>query len=346
MVSGSQARTRVPPEGGQTISVRPPSSSARSRIDRSPTPATTSGSMPAPSSPTSTSSEPAPPVRRTAALRARAWRAVLVSASDAIRYAATSTAADSGGTSSAATVTARSALLIRSACWSQGREQAEVVEGRRPQPVHQAAYVGQRVGDVLARLRDQAARGLRVAVERVAGRVEPHRDAAEHRAEPVVQVAPDPAPVLLARQHQLLAGLLEVVGQPGAAHRHRRLAHDVEEQRLVALATASTARPRAGSSSRPTSSSPYRIGTSRTSRGCRPWVARDGAAAVAEDLDPHVVELERRRHGDGQRRQLVAHVAGLLEPGGQVGDDGVAVAAAADQQPADDRGEPATAAGA
>ena len=39
VVSGSQARTTVPPAGGQVTSLRPPSSSARSRSDSSPMPA-------------------------------------------------------------------------------------------------------------------------------------------------------------------------------------------------------------------------------------------------------------------------------------------------------------------
>ena len=93
--SGSRARTTVPPVGGQVTSLRPPSSAARSRRRPGRRRPGRRGDADAVVGDLDTQR----PVGRQAA-RARdrgapAWRTTLVSASPAIRYAATSTAAGS-----------------------------------------------------------------------------------------------------------------------------------------------------------------------------------------------------------------------------------------------------------
>ncbi len=116
----------------------------------------------------------------------------------------------------------------------QCRLEAEVVERRRAQVVDQAPYVVQRLAHLGAGQPDQLARPLGVRLDRVAGRVEPHRHAPERRPEPVVQVAADPPPVVLPAEHQPLPALLHLGGEQAAAHRDRRLPDQVDQQPLVA----------------------------------------------------------------------------------------------------------------
>ncbi len=115
---GSQAHTRVPPPAGHETSHRPPSSSARSRSDSSPTPAVTSSAMPRPSSRTSTSSAVPVSRSRTVADDAPACFTTFVSASETMRYAATSTAAGRSSAPTTSTVTATSEET-HSACCSR-----------------------------------------------------------------------------------------------------------------------------------------------------------------------------------------------------------------------------------
>ena len=83
---------------------------------------------------------------------------------------------------------------------------------------------------------------------------QPHRDPAEDRPEAVVQVAADPAAVVLPAEHQPLAALLQLGGEQAGADRDRRLAHEVDQQPLVAPRQ-HRAEPWTGSTSRPTRSS-------------------------------------------------------------------------------------------
>ncbi len=93
--SGSTAVTSVPP-GPEDTSHDPPSSSARSRIEDSPTPSS-EASKPLPRSATASLISSRSPLTRKLARCTPAWAATLAIACCPIRYAATSTAA---GTSS------------------------------------------------------------------------------------------------------------------------------------------------------------------------------------------------------------------------------------------------------
>ena len=98
---GCRHRRRAP------VAACPPRSAARACIDSIPTPGIGCVGSPAPSSSTVTCSRPSA-VTATAQRRAWAWRAELLIASTAMRYAAVSTAVGSGGSPSAATVTVNS----------------------------------------------------------------------------------------------------------------------------------------------------------------------------------------------------------------------------------------------
>ena len=127
----------------------PPSSSARSRIDPKPTPGAGSGGRPTPVSATSIRRASGSRRRDTAQERAELCRTAFVTASTTIRYAATSTAAGRGSTSSSASTdqVSRSrppdlvGQLVLLGPLSQRRDQAELVEDRRSQAVDQSTYL-------------------------------------------------------------------------------------------------------------------------------------------------------------------------------------------------------------
>ena len=99
LASGSTARTTSPPSTRLEIVHEPPSSAARSVIEAHPTPCPIGRVVPRPLSVTVTSSVPSI-TRATLQRRAPECFATLVIASEAIRKAATSTAAGTGGSSS------------------------------------------------------------------------------------------------------------------------------------------------------------------------------------------------------------------------------------------------------
>ena len=76
--------------------------------------------------------------------------------------------------------------------------------------------------------------GGRVLLDQQPGALELEDDAAEHGAEAVVQVAADPAALLLAGGDESLPTALELLGEAAGAGRRRGLADQVGEQLLVA----------------------------------------------------------------------------------------------------------------
>ena len=184
-----------------TVSAKlPPSSVARSRIDVRPTPVWWCLGRPQPSSRTSSSSVSST-VIVTAARRARACRATFVSASCAILNAATSTAAGSGGIGSGASTSQVScgspALSGRLLAHRAG--QAELVQRGRAQGVDDPAHVGHGPLDARGHAVQERVRGLGVAGQHAPRGVDGQDGAGERGAEPVVEVAPQPAALLLAR---------------------------------------------------------------------------------------------------------------------------------------------------
>ena len=107
--------------------------------------------------------------------------------------------------------------------------------------MHQASYVGDHLLHVVGGGVDVGGRRGRVAVDQQPGRLQPEHHAAERRAETVVQVAADPAALLLAGDDQPLAALLQLVGQPAGAGSGGGLPDQVAEQLLVAAARAGCA---------------------------------------------------------------------------------------------------------
>ena len=99
--------------------------------------------------------------------------------------------------------------------------------------------------------------------------VEAQRDPGQGGTEAVVQVAPDPPPLLLAHGDETLAGALQVVRQAGGVHRDPDLPAEVVEQPQVGrrgTGRAATAAPPAGD--RPTR--PGRSAAPRCRSGARP----------------------------------------------------------------------------
>ena len=159
-----------------------------------------------------------------------ACRAALVSASTAIRYAATSTAAGSAGSGSGTSTTARAepGAPVR----ARAPARPELVQDRRAQVVDDPPDV---VDRRFACLRAARRAGPRPALPGAAAayRVDAQRDPGERRAEPVVQVAAQPPALLLARRHEPLAGVPQRLGQRHRVGHDRHLPREVGEQRLV-----------------------------------------------------------------------------------------------------------------
>ena len=173
--------------------------------------------------------------------RAPLWRTALVTASSAIRYAATSTAAGSGSTSSSASTVHTSVVvagrqLVLGGPLPQRRDQSELVERGGAQAVDQAAYLGDLVAGEVGEPADHLGRLGRIGGDQVLGGLQPHGHRGQRRAEAVVEVAAQPAALLLARGDQLLAGAHQLaVGQHRLDER-ADLGADVLEQEAVAAA--------------------------------------------------------------------------------------------------------------
>jgi hypothetical protein len=73
------------------------------------------------------------------------------------------------------------------------------------------------------------------ATGEVARRLDPQRHRAERRPEAVVQVPPQPPPLLLARGDQRLPAGLQLLGELRCARRRGSLPDDVGQQALVAV---------------------------------------------------------------------------------------------------------------
>ncbi len=205
--SGSRASTRVPASPPEMVRV-PPTSAARSRIEAMPTP----GVHAEPSRPPShtvTTRQPPSASRTRSAVSEPLWRAALVSASIAIRYAAVSTAAGRPGRSSGAAnetrITEPSGGADHRDPLAQRRHQPELVEGRRPHVVDQPTDLAHRGHGVRAEAAEQLVGRLGLLPQGVARRVRGERDAGQRRSQPVVEVATQPATLLLDRRDRLAA---------------------------------------------------------------------------------------------------------------------------------------------
>ena len=162
-----------------------------------------------------------------------ACRTTFANASDTIRYAATSTAAE---TSSIGHVTVDIALrrpsppLSRWASWSTAptNPSSSSAGGRRSWTRRRTSWT--MLTTSLARLASTpSARALSLRGQ-VASRLDPQPDPGQRRTETVVQISSQPAALLLASDHECFATGLQFAGQPGGAGRRRGLSQHVTEQ--------------------------------------------------------------------------------------------------------------------
>ena len=151
-------------------------------------------------------------------------------------------------------------------------------------------------------------------------------------AEPVVQVAAQPAPLLLAGGHQPFAGALQVGGQPDGGDGHPGLAGQVGQQPPVGGGEAVLARPQA------------------RGRACRPAVlveqrqrsvAAAGSPAVATAPAPSSTSRSRRTAAGAPPARVETMVGQdgvrgqrALQPLAQPGQRGVGLGPLAVEQPA------------
>ena len=207
---------------------------------------------------------------------------MLVRASVAIRYAATSTAAGSGGTVGRHVEADPDRRAVGPPAellgpLPQGADQARARParagaGRRPRGVRRP---GRRGCPGAALSSSSVVRSG--SVDQVRGGVGGERDAGQGRAEPVVQLAAQPPALLLPRPDQPLARGLQLGGDDGGVHGDRQRRRQQAEHPPVRGRPA-VARPRAGRpSSAPTTSPPYVSGQSRPR-------ARDAAPSAASTV--------------------------------------------------------------
>ena len=217
---------------------------------------------------------------------ARACRLTFVSASCAIQYAATSTAAGSAGTEAgASTVTD---VVGEDSCAARPRSEAdepELVERRRAQAVDQPADVGDHRLHLLGGRHEQLVGALQIRRGQVADGLEREREPGQGRPEAVVQVAPDPPPLLLA---QLDDALPRRPAAPARARRRgRRLRPAARGRRSAGGHARGAARPaaaRAAARRRPRPGG--RAGRRGLSRPGVPYSATPRSSAPSPTSDP------------------------------------------------------------
>ena len=121
-------------------------------------------------------------------------------------------------------------------------DEAELVERRRPQVAHDPLELDDDAVDLVGDAGEQRARRRRPrrpSTDRSSwrsGRAQPERDARQRRAQTVVQVASQPAPLLLAGRHDGQARSAQVGGQAHPADGQAERADELVEHLLVALA--------------------------------------------------------------------------------------------------------------
>ena len=251
--SGSQARTTVPPVAGQAI-VGPPAELGRPLAQRHQAhPGLHVGRDADTVVGTSTSSSSPTHSQADVALVADACRTTLVSASPAMRYAATSTAADRWPRSPASTGRRARRCSIRSACWRSAptRPRSSSAGGRRSCTSRRTSATTSCTSALVAAIDRWACSGSRGTRRRADSSW--NTTPLERRPEPVVQVAADPTALLLAGDDQALPVVLELVGELAGADCRRGLPHQVGEQLLVASAQPAARRRGPAARTRPTS---------------------------------------------------------------------------------------------
>jgi len=127
-------------------------------------------------------------------------------------------------------------ILVPAGPLAQGRDQPQVVEHRRPQRVDEPADVDHRRPDVAVQLVEQGIGRRGVGGHELAGGVQGQRLAGQLRAQPIVQVAPEPAPLLLPGANEALPRPPQVGAEADGVHRYPRLARQVVEQPPIRLA--------------------------------------------------------------------------------------------------------------
>ena len=205
--------------------------------------------------------------------------------------------------------------------------------------MHQAAHLGEHAGDVAARRRQHLVGRRRVPASGDAGRVDARGHRGQRGAEPVVQVAAEPAPLVLHGADELLAAALQLVRQASGPRGRRRLAHDVGQQSLVGRPQA---RDRTGRGQHQPADALAAVGDGQGAGGVRTATVLDEEqlSAALVHLHPDVGQpeggTERARHLE---QQLLGR-GGVLEPLGERRHDGVRVLSLPDHPAPHRAGEP------
>ena len=207
---------------------------------------------------------------------------------------------------------------------ADGTGEPDLVQCGRPQAVHEAPHLGEHPADVGPGRGQRRVGGREVAAGLDAGGVDPTRDGGERRAEAVVQVAAQPAALVLHRRDEQLAAALQLVGQPRGTGGGRRLTDDVGEQPLVGRAQ--TRRGTALRQEEP----PDRLAAVRDGQGSGDLRARavldhEHLPATLAHLDADVREAEGRGERAGHLEELLVGRRGVFQAAREGGHHGVRV---------------------
>ncbi len=116
---------------------------------------------------------------------------------------------------------------------ADGADESQVVERGRAESVDQAPDVGYRALGLGFEAPEQGSRGVGVLIQHVFSHIQLERKAAEHRAEPVVQVASQATALFLPGSDQPLPRTLEVRRETHGVGGYPGLAGEVFEQPSV-----------------------------------------------------------------------------------------------------------------
>ena len=333
-VSGMVAMIDVRPGLDSTVR-RPPSSSARSRMLSRPTCGSASAGRPDPSSQTSMRSTSGSARRATSHREPPECRIAFATASLAIRYAATSTAAGSAVHGAIRRHrhlrTGHAAELL-----PEGVDKPELVQRWGSQVIHSMPHVGDG-GPYPVAQRACPAGQLGLVVQSAHEAVELQGQTGELRSHPVVEVAAQPATLLLARGDDPLPTPPYVLEQPGRLN-----------QRPGALRHVSQHRPLLGGEPvRATAKADHEHG-SLLAEGVDRHVldVLDGLAGGDRVepgrawLDGDVRDAQRAAQLVGQAGECLDRARSRVEPLADALDDRVRVASLTVEQPVDQRLQP------
>ena len=205
------------------------------------------------------------------------------------------------------------------------RDEAEFVERGRSQALDETANV--RDARLGLGMSDGELPGgaLRIGTAQRGHGLDLHGDPGKHRAEAIVEVAPNTAPLVLARAHELLTRPLQVLRQPDGANDNGKVGRQAGEESDI-RAREPLPLTRNGDDAA------HHLALHRESRDDRINLLRRGVRLIAPDLDAGSLQLQRRDQRGRQGRKHIMDGIGFTDGLSHALHDRLGVAAVAVQE--------------